>query len=220
MTTRAATRFIVVRHGETEWNVAGRVQGHKDSPLTARGLAQAEALADRLARERFDALVASDLGRALKTAAAIGARSALEVMPDPRVRERSFGEGEGLDYDEIDRRWPDVFIRTGTTDPDRAIPGGETRRQFHERVRAAFVALASEHAGRRVAVVSHGGVVAALYRIVHDIPLAHAHRIAISNASYNAVVYDHAVALDGNAWALEAWDDTAHLPEATPFAES
>ena len=214
MTTRAATRFIVVRHGETEWNVAGRVQGHKDSPLTARGLAQAEALADRLARERFDALVASDLGRALKTAAAIGARSALEVMPDPRVRERSFGEGEGLDYDEIDRRWPDVFIRTGTTDPDRAIPGGETRRQFHERVRAAFVALAREHAGRRVAVVSHGGVVAALYRIVHDIPLAHAHRIAISNASYNAVAFD------GDAWSLEAWDDTAHLPDATPFAES
>jgi len=209
-----ATRFIVVRHGETEWNVAGRVQGHEDSPLTARGLAQAEAIAERLARERFDALVASDLGRARRTAQAIGARCGLEVQPDPRVRERSFGEGEGLDYDEIDRRWPDVFIRTGATDPDRAIPGGETRRQFQERVRAAFVALAREHAGRRVAVVSHGGVVAALYRIVHDIPLAHAHRIAISNASYNAVAFD------GDAWALEAWDDTAHLPEATPFAES
>ncbi len=212
--TKRATRFIVVRHGETEWNVAGRVQGHEDSPLTARGLAQAEAIADRLARERFDALVASDLGRALRTAAAIGSRCGLEVVADTRLRERSFGEGEGLDYEEIDRRWPDVFIRTGATDPDLAIPGGETRRQFHERVRAAFSGLAREHTGRRVAVVSHGGVVAALYRIVHDIPVAHAHRIAISNASYNAVVFD------GDAWALEAWDDTAHLPDATPFAES
>ena len=218
--TKRTTRFIVVRHGETEWNVAGRVQGHEDSPLTARGLAQAEAIADRLARERFDALVASDLGRAHRTAAAIGARCGLEVRPDPRLRERSFGEGEGLGYDEIDRRWPDVFTRAGPTDPDLAIPGGESRRQFHERGRAAFSALAREHAGQRVAVVSHGGVVAALYRIVHDIPVAHAHRIAISNASYNAVVYDHAAALDGNAWALEAWDDTAHLPDATPFAES
>jgi probable phosphoglycerate mutase len=214
MTKRTGVRFIVVRHGETEWNVAGRVQGHQDSPLTARGLAQAEAIAERLARERFDALVASDLGRALQTAAAIGARCGLEVRPDARLRERSFGEGEGLDYEEIDRRWPDVFIRTGATDPDLSIPGGETRRQFHERVRAAFSALAREHAGARVAVVSHGGVVAALYRIVHDIPVAHAHRIAISNASYNAVAFD------GEAWALEAWDDTAHLPDASPFAES
>ena len=166
---------------------------HRARPRPGRG--------DRGSAARANASTrgASDLGRALQTAAAIGARSALEVRPDPRLRERSFGEGEGLGYDEIDRRWPDVFTRSGPTDPDRAIPGGESRREFHERVRAAFSALAREHAGKRVAVVSHGGVVAALYRIVHDIPVAHAHRIAISNASYNAVAFD------GDAWALEAW---------------
>ena len=57
------TRFIVVRHGETQWNVESRIQGHQDSPLTADGVAQAEAIAQRLATERFDVLVASDLGR-------------------------------------------------------------------------------------------------------------------------------------------------------------
>lgn len=208
------TRFIVVRHGETEWNVAGRVQGHRDSPLTATGRAQAEAIGARLARERFDVLVASDLGRALATAQAIGRHCGLVPARDARLRERSFGEGEGLAYDELDRRWPDVFSRTSASDPDAPIPGGETRRQFHERVRAAFEGLARECDGRRVAVVSHGGVLAALYRIVHDIPVAHAHRVPISNASYNAVAFD------ADAWTLEAWDETGHLPGAVPFVES
>lgn len=208
------TRFIVVRHGETEWNVAGRVQGHEDSPLTAAGLAQAEAIGERLARERFDLLVASDLGRALQTAERISARCGLPIQRDTRLRERHFGDGEGLGYDEIDRRWPQVFSRVRETDPDVMIPGGETRRQFHQRVHDAFGALAREHAGRRVAVVTHGGVLAALYRIVHDIPVAQPHRVAIANASYNAVAFQ------ADAWAIEAWDDTAHLPGAVPFVDS
>ena len=173
------TRFIVVRHGETQWNVERRVQGWGDSALTANGIAQAEAIGKRLARER------------------------------------SFGEGEGLDYTEIDRAWPEVFSRErATTNPDLVIPGGESRRQFHDRIRAAFEALAREHAGKRVAVITHGGVLATLYRIVHGIPVAHAHRVTITNASYNAVAFD------ADAWTLEAWDDTDHLPDAAPFVES
>ena len=208
------TRFIVVRHGETQWNVQTRIQGQTDSDLTPAGIAQAEAIGKRLARERFDALIASDMGRAMRTAQSIAAHCGLEVVPEPRLRERSFGEGEGLTYAQVDARWPGVFSRASNTDPDAAIPGGETRRQFHERIRAAFEALARAHAGRRVAVVTHGGVLAVLYRIVHEIPLAHAHKVAISNASYNAVAFD------GDAWALEAWDDTTHLGDATPFVES
>ena len=209
-----STRFIVVRHGETAWNTETRIQGQKDSDLTPAGLAQAEAIGKRLARERFDALFASDLGRAMRTAERIAAHCALAVIPEPRLRERSFGAGEGLTYAEVDARWPGVFSRAANTDPDAAIPGGETRRRFHERIREAFESLARTHGGRRVCVVTHGGVLAVLYRIVHGIPLAHAHKVAISNASYNAVAFD------GDAWALEAWDDTAHLGEATPFVES
>lgn len=214
------TRFIVVRHGETEWNVATRIQGQTDSDLTANGLAQAEAIGARLARERFDAIVASDLGRALRTAERIAFHCGLPVETDPRLRERSFGQGEGMTYAEVEGRWPGVFSRAANTDPDVSIPGGETRRAFHERIRAAFEALAHAHAGSRVAVVTHGGVLAVLYRVVHGIPLAHAHKVAISNASYNAVVYDHAAAAEAGSWRLEAWDETDHLPEATPFVES
>lgn len=208
------TRFIVVRHGQTVWNTQTRIQGQTDSELTAEGLAQADAIGKRLAREKFDAIVASDLGRAMRTAESIAFHCKLQVTPEPRLRERSFGAGEGLTYAEIDARWPGVFSRAANTDPDAAIPGGESRRRFHERIRAAFESLARAYAGRRVAVVTHGGVLAVLYRIVHGIPLAHAHKVAISNASYNAVAFD------GDAWALEAWDDTAHLGDATPFVES
>jgi probable phosphoglycerate mutase len=154
------------------------------------------------------------MGRAMRTAERIAKHCGLVVTPEPRLRERCFGQGEGLTYAEVDARWPGVFSRAANTDPDAAIPGGETRRQFHERIHAAFLALAQAHAGKRVVAVTHGGVLAVLYRIIHDIPLAHAHKVAISNASYNAVAFD------GDAWRLEAWDDTAHLGDATPFVES
>lgn len=208
------TRFIVVRHGETQWNVESRVQGHRDSPLTAAGLAQAEAVAARLACEAFDVLVSSDLGRALQTAQAVARRCGREVLADPRLRERHFGEGEGMTYGELDYHWPDVFSRVRETDPDFVIPGGESRRQFHERVRGAFESLAREHEGARVAVVSHGGVLAALYRVIHGIPVGIPHRIPIANASYNAVSFE------ADAWSIEAWDDVDHLPKVVPFVES
>ena len=208
------TRFIVVRHGETRWNVERRIQGHGDSPLTGTGMRQAEAIARRLAREHFDALVASDLPRAMQTAQAIAAACGLPIRADARLRERNFGAGEGMTYDEINRAWPDAFSLTRETDADFAIPGGESRRQFHERIREAFLALAREHEGRRVAVVAHGGVLAALYRAIHDIPVGKPHKIPISNASYNAVAFA------ADSWSLEAWDDLSHLPETAPFVES
>ncbi len=208
------TRFIVVRHGQTRWNVEKRVQGQEDSPLTEEGLAQAEAIAKRLAREHFDVLVASDLGRAVQTAQPIARLCGLPIVKDARLRERHFGEGEGMDYDEIDRRWPDAFSRVRETDPDAVIPGGETRRQFHDRVHHAFEALVREYEGKRVCVVTNGGVLAALYRMVHSIPVGKPHKIAISNASYNAIAFA------ADAWSVETWDDVAHLPGAVPFVES
>jgi probable phosphoglycerate mutase len=208
------TRVIVVRHGETEWNVAARVQGHCDSPLTAAGVEQAGLLARRLALEAFDVLIASDLGRALQTAQRIAELTHHRVIADARFRERNFGAGEGLGYDEIDRRFPNAFARAGAIDPDYAIPGGESRRQFHARIRGAFESVVHEYAGQTVVVVAHGGVLATFYRHVHDIGLENPHRIPIANASYNALRHDDGV------FAVEAWADTAHLGGAAPFEEA
>jgi probable phosphoglycerate mutase len=202
-----------VRHGETAWNVAARIQGHADSPLTAVGLAQAAAISERLSRERFEALVSSDLGRARRTAEAIAARTGHAVLVDARLRERNFGVGEGLTYGEIDAQYPEVFSRIRETDPDYVIPGGESRRQLFERVRGAFASLAREWAGSCVAVVTHGGVLASFYRHIHGIPVAAPRAIPIPNASFNAFAWD------GERWQVEAWADTAHLPAADPFVE-
>ena len=207
------TRFIVVRHGETHWNVAARIQGQGDSELTATGIAQAEAIAQRLATEPFDILISSDLGRALATARRIAERSGRPIVADARLRERHFGVSEGLTYDEIGRDYPDAFSRSRETDPDFAIPGGESRRAFHERVTGAFESIAREHAGRRVAVVTHGGVLATLYRFVHGIPVAVPHKVPITNATYNALTVSE------RRWAIECWDDASHLAATEPFEE-
>jgi 2,3-bisphosphoglycerate-dependent phosphoglycerate mutase len=208
-----STRLVVVRHGETEWNLASRIQGHADSPLTPAGEAQAAAIARRLAAERFDRLVSSDLGRAMRTAQAIAASTGHGIVADARLRERNYGMAEGLTYGEIGVHYPEIFSRVRDTDPDYVVPGGESRRQMFERVRDAFESLARECEGERVAVVCHGGVLAMLFRHVHGIPVGAAHAIPIPNASYNALVRE------GAAWRVEAWADTAHLNAAEPFDE-
>ena len=201
------TRFIVVRHGETRWNLEERIQGHGDSGLTELGLAQAHAIARRLAGERFDRLVSSDLGRALQTAACIASRTGHAVVPDPRFRERSFGVAEGCTYAEMDLQFPHVFAHHRATDPDFRVPGGETRRELYERVHAGFEALARAHPGESIAVVCHGGVLGALYRRVHGIDPSVQARIPIPNASYNRVSFEE------DRWSLEVWADTAHLAD-------
>jgi probable phosphoglycerate mutase len=207
------TRFIILRHGETQWNIDSRIQGHSDSELTGAGRAQAEALARRMEREAFDVLLSSDLGRALATARIIAGRTRHALVADARFRERSFGVAEGLTYGELDHEYPEVFSKVRETDPDFAIPGGESRRQFYERVRSAFEGAAAEHAGRRVAVVAHGGVLASLYRLIHGLGIATPHPIPIVNASFNAVAFD------GVRWSVEAWGDTGHLGTVEAFEE-
>lgn len=207
------TRFVLLRHGETRWNLEARIQGHEDSELTAAGVAQARALAQRMKDEDFDLLLASDLGRAMSTALHIAEITGHEVRPDARLRERHYGECQGLTYGELDHQFPDLFSSVREVDPDFPVPGGETRREFHDRVKSAFESLAREHPGRRLVVVSHGGVLAMLYRAIHRIPIGTPRPIPIRNGSYNALAWER------GAWRIEAWGDTAHLPAGAAFNE-
>jgi len=208
------TRVVVVRHGQTHWNVEARIQGHGDSGLTEEGIAQAEAIAARLAGEPCDVLISSDLGRAHETARRIAARNGKPIILDSRFRERGFGVGEGMTYEELDRAYPGAFLRTGEIDPDLSTPGGESRREFHSRVSQAFEDVASTHAGRNVIVVAHGGVLSSLYRHVHAVGFDAMKPIHIANASYNLLHHD------GRAWTIETWSDTAHLDGAESFEEA
>jgi len=201
------TTFLIVRHGETDWNVAGRLQGWSDSPLTATGRAQAAAVAARLAAEPIDALVASDLGRTQETAAPIAAGLGLPVGPDPRLRERSYGVLEGMTWSQIEHRHGEAYRRLIARDQDYGVPEGESGIEFRNRVFDAFERLAAVHGEARVAVVTHGGVLGVVYRRAHDIAPEMPRTFAVPNAALSRV------RIEGRRWTIEAWADVGHLPQ-------
>ncbi len=199
------TTLVLVRHGQTEWNVVGRIQGHGDSPLTALGVCQAEAMSQRLRDEQFDAIVSSDLGRARRTAELLMPGCIANIRLEPGLRERAFGDAEGSTYAQIAGKHPEMFSREKETDPHYAPAGGESRQQHLDRVRATLVSLAEQEAGSRILVVTHGGVLSCVYRWLHDIPTAAPHPIDIPNVAYNRI------GLQANKWAVEVWGDVQHL---------
>lgn len=199
------TQLIIVRHGQTEWNIAGIRQGHLDSRLTERGMAQAKALAQRLARERFAALYSSDLGRAVQTAMAIGELTGHEIVTDPRLRERHLGIFQGLNGNEILEKYPEERRLLRTMGPDYVIPGGESMKQQVERNVAYLNELAHKHVGETIVVVTHGGVVSGFFRHTLAIPLDAPRRFEFVNAGLNVFAYEE------EYWVLLTWGDVSHL---------
>jgi broad specificity phosphatase PhoE len=135
------TTLLLVRHGETDWNAEGRLQGHTDRPLNEHGRRQAKDLAERLAGEGADAIYASDLLRAKATAEIIGTRLGLPVVIDADLREKNWGNWEGLTGDER------IHVEFE----------GESTQAHRERMLRAVRRIVERHPGQRVVVVTHGG---------------------------------------------------------------
>jgi 2,3-bisphosphoglycerate-dependent phosphoglycerate mutase len=201
------TRFIIVRHGQTQWNHRGIRQGHLDSDLTARGIAQAKALGIRLAREHFTTLYSSDLGRAVHTARIIAASTGHEIVTDAQLRERHLGIFQGLDGDQIRAKYPEEHRLHRTVGPDYVIPEGESVRQQVARNVAYLTQIAPKHLGETIVVVTHGGVLSGLFRHTFSIPFDAPRRFEFTNAGLNVFNYEK-----GN-WFLQTWGDTSHLCE-------
>ncbi|MGB2815735.1 MAG: histidine phosphatase family protein [Burkholderiaceae bacterium] len=203
------TQLLVIRHGETAWNAEHRIQGHLDIPLSAAGVRQAGRLAQRLANERVDAVYSSELARAWLTALPLAERLGLEVVPEPRLRERCFGVFEGLTLDEIAAQHPEAFRLWRARDPGWAMDGGESGQQLIDRVMEAMHDIAGRHRGETVAIVTHGGVLDVAYRAARaldwDAPREH----QMLNASINRV----RVTFSPPALAMVDWGDVAHLTE-------
>jgi probable phosphoglycerate mutase len=203
------TEFILLRHGETEWNILGRLQGHLDSSLSARGLHQADALAARLASVSFQALYCSDLGRAVETARRIAARTGHSVLQDRRLRERNLGILEGLTRDEASQRHPEVFAEYAAGGPDFVIPGGESASQRLRQAVECLEELGARHVGARIVVVTHGAVLSSLFRHFLGIPPATPRAFSVLNASWSQFDYHQ------GAFQLVTWGDVNHLREAS-----
>jgi probable phosphoglycerate mutase len=151
-------RIIIWRHGRTEWNLAGRVQGQTDVPLDEVGREQAREAAARLASLRPSRIITSDLSRARETAEELGRIAGLEVETDVRLRERSFGVREGLTMAEAWDQFPDHMARWAAGD-EAGIPGSESSAAAGERfTRALHDELETLGSDDTLVVVAHGGV--------------------------------------------------------------
>lgn len=203
------TRLLVVRHGETDWNVQTRIQGYTDIPLNARGEAQARHLAARIGDlqdlEPVRAVYASDLMRAWTTADALAQACGLAVRTDLDLRERQFGHFEGLTFAEIETDHPEDARRWRERDPAWAPRGGESLQAFYDRCVAAASRLAAAHAGETIALVAHGGVLDSLYRAATRTPVNAPRAWRVSNATLNRLAWTP------EGFSLLSWDDASHL---------
>jgi probable phosphoglycerate mutase len=200
-----ATRVLLVRHGETDWNATGRIQGQSDTPLNAAGHEQARRAAQRLAREPVRALYSSDLARAFQTATIIGKTLGLTVVTSPRWRERQYGVWEGLTSAEIQARYPEQFAAWRARSTDFAPPQGETRSQLLTRALAELHTIARRHAGEVVVVVTHGGLCYVLINHILGSIDGDRREFTFGNASI------HTLEVTANRWSVISMNETAHL---------
>ncbi len=203
-----ATRILAIRHGETDWNLDTRIQGHTDIPLNAMGRWQAKQLALALTHEKIDVIYSSDLSRAFETARALGRVQHQRVIAVPTLRERHFGGFQGRHFKDIEVELPEQAERWRKRDPEFCPEGGESLLTFYERCVGAAQQLAHAHPGQTVALVAHGGVMDCLYRAALRIDLQAPRSWQLGNASINRLLYT------GEGFSLVGWSDTAHLDNA------
>lgn len=197
------TRLYLVRHGETVWNVEDKMQGIKDSPLTAKGIEHAKLLGTKL-RELpggIDRLYTSDLGRACNTAALIGEKLGLEAVNDERLRERNMGIFEGHSWDYVREHFPAEFAATVSDDNDYRIPEGDTKAEYIARVSAFLEHVSVSHHGERVLAVTHRGFINFALRIILSIPFNARMGIVVNNTNLSGFT------LHKGRWMLERFGD-------------
>lgn len=200
------TELYLVRHGETKWNVEKRFQGQNDSPLTENGREQARLLGISLQGICFDAILSSDLGRALETANLINSFLQIPVFEtDPLLRERNFGVFHGLNRGEAERMYPREASRIWSGDPNVAVPGGESRTQVRKRAEQFLLEVPVKYSGKKILVVTHGGIINPILRIVLRIPFDEPRRFKLPNTGLS--ILEH----NGEAWFVRAMNNFCPL---------
>ncbi|HXD08987.1 MAG TPA: alpha-ribazole phosphatase [Anaerolineales bacterium] len=203
-------KLLLVRHGETDWNLAQRFQGHSDIPLNQVGLQQAKALRDRLSAEPIELIYSSDLERAHETAKII-ANGKNKLQTDSRLREVHFGDWEGLTYHEIQEKYPGQLAAWEQDVYKTAPPHGETLEQLAEHTRSILNDLLVNHKAGTILVVAHGGVIKVLICLALNLPATLYWQFQIAPASLSEIAFYPAGAI------LNFMNDTSHL---SPSRES
>lgn len=177
------TRFCLVRHGQTDWNVEGRYTGQSDIPLNAAGRQQARQLAGLLKGEPFAAVYASDLMRARETAEIIAGCLQLPVRTDPRLREINQGEWEGLHVDTIKARYAALWQQRASDPSSARAPAGETVGEVAERVSAALDEIARGCPEGSILIVAHGLSLATVLCRARNAPIQQVYQLIPDNTT-------------------------------------
>lgn len=201
------TRIIAIRHGETDWNVDARIQGHIDIGLNETGRMQARCVARALGGEPIQAIYSSDLLRAWETAHTISQATGGTLQAHPGLRERHFGVLQGKTFAEIEVSDPAQALRWRKRDPDWAPQGGESLVEVSERITRTAFELAERHMGEQIVLVAHGGIMDALYRIATRQALQAPRTWKLGNATINRLLWTP----DGLT--LVGWSDARHLED-------
>jgi broad specificity phosphatase PhoE len=157
-----STKVLLIRHGQSEGNAAGRFGGHTNTPLSPRGRKQSIATAQALTSESLSAIYSSDLPRAMQTAEPLAKLTRIEIQPTDAFRERSVGVMEGLTFEEAAEKHPDQYAALLRRDFEHVLAGGESYRQLLDRAARKLDEAIETHKGGRIAVFSHTGTICIL----------------------------------------------------------
>jgi broad specificity phosphatase PhoE len=198
-------QLLLVRHGQTDWNLNHIPQGHIDVPLNHKGRKQAQALGERLRGWEIDAIHTSDLSRAAETAAILGAATGPRPLASAAWREFDLGGWAGLDDLEVTARFGDELEAIARGE-DVARGGGETMAAVMDRVRQGYERLRAKHTGDRVVVVSHGGALKALIGYLIGLEMHQLSRLSTrGNTGLSIIDFDSGFAR------LVLLNDTSHI---------
>lgn len=184
------TTVLLIRHGETPWNILGKFQGSTDIELSEEGIRQAELLRDRLKGD-FDYIYASPLKRAYKTAEVISSGFDKEITIAPEIREINFGEWEGLTLKGIEEKFPDVFHEWRTDKVEAKFSGGDlSLLNASIRAKNCIIDIVKKHKGKKIAIVAHGGIIKAGLIGLFGFDMTMYHKIALGNTCINTIRFN------------------------------
>lgn len=189
------THICLVRHGQTEWNLLGKLQGQTDIPLNETGKRQAEECREFLKKSDWDVLITTSLKRARKTADIINESLKLPIVEMDHFKERHFGEGEGLSREEREKRYPDFNF-----------PFMESYEELVVRVHEGMEEIHAQFPDQKVLLVAHGAVINAVLREFHQEKAVQEH-VKLLNGCLTKLHFKN------EQWTVHSFNEVGHLSE-------
>lgn len=183
-------KLLLIRHGQTDWNLLGKYQGQTDIALSGEGIRQADLLAQNFPVDTLDIIYTSDLQRAVMTAERLAEKFSAPLYADKALRELNFGAWEGLTYQEIAERWPQEVKNLFGAPEKLQIPEGETFLMLQRRAMDKINEIRAENEGKNVAVVAHGAISKAILTALLHIPLHYVWMLRQDNTAVNILRFD------------------------------